>query len=418
MTMNSGVYNRSLFRKKGTEARDQLRRMGGIMASSPELLQAGMMEQPIVGRAPMAPQTGQGEVRFMAPNLLQPLQPQVVSQPQAPVQPQRPAQPMQPQAPMAPQPQQRFQEGGEVAPSMPFRMMSPSFSNPNQNVGQMSSGPGSLTFDRAIEVGSNVPAALGQSALPDDTKAKIAEIDSLLNDPEITDAQKTKVVTDAMDVESTGDPQTDMQNVMGKLGLNPDREAKIDSLNKAMLGFAIASGTSGSAMENIANGMLAGLKQMKETEVRRAGDELALLTARTGALEEETSWFDTPRGKLASGYIEKMMEGTMDVETMVDTLNQLDANSPEGSRLGDEFRRALAAGVTPPAPVQAHLSTPAAPPAAPGGEDVNASESVRKAQQAWDTISRSSLSAEEKQARLQAIRQRLIEAGINPDLVR
>ena len=425
MTMNSGVYNRSLFRKKGTEARDQLRRMGGIMASSPELMQAGMMDQPPVGQPPMAPQTGQGEVRFMAPNLLQPLQPQPMVQPQQPMQrPMAPQQPMQPQ-PMAPQPMarpaqpmqpqrpmQRFQDGGDVAP---FRMMSASFSQPNPNVGKMSAGAGALTFDRAIEVGANAPVAIGQSALPEDLKATLAEIDTALKDPAIPDAQKAKAVTDAMGVESTGDPQTDMQKVVSQLGLNPDREAKIDSLNKAMLGFAIASGTSGSAMENIANGMLAGLKQMRDTEERRAEAELA---ARTGALEEEaTSWFDTPRGKLATGYIEKMMEGTLDVETMVTTLNQLDANSPAGAKLGDEFLRALAAGATPPVPVQTRMETtaPAATPTETPERDM--STLTKQARDKIAELQATDYDPEQKQRDIERVRQMYIEMGGNPDVL-
>lgn len=419
--MDSGVYNRSLFRKRGTEARDQLRLMGGIMASSPELLQAGMREQQAVMPQPVMaqPQTGQGQVQFLAPNLLQPLQPQPQYQAVAP-------------APL-PQPQQRFQDGGAVTPSSAWERVKErsrarlearaareglgGFDTPTVTGGRSATNTAPLTFDQAVQVGENPASALPQSGLPEDLQAKFAEIDALLKDSSISETQKAQAVLESFGLEPGEDVQQDLQQAVSQLGLSPEREARIDDMNKAMLGFAIAAGDSPRASENIANGMLMGLKQMRDTEIRRAEAELA---ARTGALapEDEVSWFDTPRGKLASGYIEKMMEGTMDVETMVDTLNQLDADSPPGAKLGDEFRRALAAGSVPPAPVQTRLSTPAAPTAAPGGEDVNASESVRKAQQAWDTISRSSLSAEEKQARLQAIRQRLIEAGINPDLVR
>jgi len=60
-----GVYNRKLFAKKSDEARNKLRQMGGvqpmapqgggILASSPELMQAVAMRQPVVLPRSQAP---------------------------------------------------------------------------------------------------------------------------------------------------------------------------------------------------------------------------------------------------------------------------------------------------------------------------------------------------------------------------
>ena len=48
-----------------------------------------------------------------------------------------------------------------------------------------------------------------------------------------------------------------------------DSNTKIDALNRAIMGFAIASGTSARATQNVANGMLVGLNAMRETEQGR-----------------------------------------------------------------------------------------------------------------------------------------------------
>lgn len=432
--MNNGVYNRSLFRKKGTEARDQLRRMGGIMASSPELMQAGMMDQ-----APMAPQTGQGEVRFMAPNLLQPTTPQ---QPMLPQQgmPQRPM-PQQsplPNQTMIPQPastlsaagmvqpQMAYRDGGDVSVGSRARMESRSFDTPTVTAGRTQPTLPAASFDQAVQVGSNTAAAAAESGLPADLQEKYAQIDQMMNDPNISDTQKSKAIADAFGLEEAETPEATVQNAATKLGLDPAREARIDSLNKAMLGFAIAAGTSPRASENIANGMLAGLKQMRDTEVRKAEVELA---ARTGALEDEaTSWFDTPRGKLAVEFITKGVGANKSVSDIVDELNEASTSNGVPGTLGDELRQALNAGDVPPPSVQPMIApTAPAPAAAPAAqpettqttEPPNQTESVRNAQTAVDRIKTSpSLSPEEKQQRLAAVRQRLIESGINPDLVK
>jgi len=56
-------------------------------------------------------------------------------------------------------------------------------------------------------------------------------------------------------------------------GQDPGEERRIDGLNLAMMGFAIAGGESPRALQNIANGALAGVKAMKEEKQRRQDRE-------------------------------------------------------------------------------------------------------------------------------------------------
>lgn len=98
------VYNRKLFqRKEDRAARDQLRKMGGIMSSSEDLMQAAQQGF----RPSQDPQmTGQGQVVSMAPSIVPSAQDMMAMQQQRQVQqmrsPQQP--PQQPQQMREPQP--------------------------------------------------------------------------------------------------------------------------------------------------------------------------------------------------------------------------------------------------------------------------------------------------------------------------
>jgi len=75
-------------------------------------------------------------------------------------------------------------------------------------------------------------------------------------------------------------------------GQDPGEERSIDGLNLAMMGFAIAGGESSQALQNIANGALAGVKAMKEEKQRRQAreDKITGLAVSTilGREEEES----------------------------------------------------------------------------------------------------------------------------------
>lgn len=124
------VYNRKLFqRKEDRAARDQLRRMGGIMSSSDELMQAA---QQGFQTAKPPQMTGQGQVISMAPSIVPTAQDMMQRPPQQQMQQppqQRPPQQIPPQQqmgmmgalapsvqapPMQQQPRRGFQQGGQA----------------------------------------------------------------------------------------------------------------------------------------------------------------------------------------------------------------------------------------------------------------------------------------------------------------
>jgi hypothetical protein len=246
----------------------------------------------------------------------------------------------------------------------------------------------------------------------------MAEINDLLSDPARDPITQAEViideVADDVGIEPTGDTQEDLAAAAEALGIPNAREQRVDQLNRAITGAAIAAGTSPSAAENIANGMLVGLKLQRQDELRRIAADAAQVQALQGG-EQGANWFDTPRGKIASDYIETMMGAERDIETIIDELNRLDANSPPGARLGDEFRMALAAGATPPA-----MPGMAAPPAA-GEEAAQPPDMNRLVNDARDYLgqidSNPNLSEAQKNAAREAVRQRFVEMGGNPALL-
>ena len=78
-------------------------------------------------------------------------------------------------------------------------------------------------------------------------------------------------------LEPSGDLKFDLAAILEEMTGDPDAyEKNIDTLNRGIIGAAIASGTSARATENIARGMLVGMEGAKATEERRAGDARAL----------------------------------------------------------------------------------------------------------------------------------------------
>jgi len=316
------VFNRKLFKRKSeTAARDKLRSMGGIMASSEPLLreamkavqdapkpqvdiQGIMQAQRRMGPMPSAP------MPQVAPQMPQ-MQPQMPPQPAPP--PQAPAQPAPaPQQGMNPmQKPQGFFLGGLVNDPDTRARLAANTANPfmasktnavgvdiSRQAGSVAQRPevdmDAITPERAIQLTS---AAMG-GQFPVNLRpftaetAGSAENAKLLND-------KSEQIAAAMTDQSLsaedrarnllsalgGDAET--KNVKKALadtseqvfGKKIDREAKIDAMNNAITGFAIAAGTSPRASKNIANGMLVGLKAMKQTEQGRINTENALKIA-------------------------------------------------------------------------------------------------------------------------------------------
>jgi len=78
-------------------------------------------------------------------------------------------------------------------------------------------------------------------------------------------------------LEPSGDLKFDLAAILEEMTGDPEAyEKNIDSLNRGIIGAAIASGTSARATENIARGMLVGMEGAKATEERRAGNARAL----------------------------------------------------------------------------------------------------------------------------------------------
>lgn len=344
------VFNRKLFRRKDA-ARDKLRSMGGIMASSEPLIREAMKTvqaapQPQVDiqgimqaqrrRGPM-PAQPLPQIAPGMPAMPQPQMPAMASQggqpqpqPQPPAQP--PAQPQmqqpQPQPMAQPQPQQPaprpmnpmqnqrmgFQQGGrpqDMMAAVPREYMGaatgqiPSGSARGPvDVGQRA-GAAVRERNQALDIETLSPsdaiqltsAAMagempvnmrpftadnaGSEADAEMLNNRVQHIGATMRNPGLSGEQKSRELIAAMGGNANA------EDVQGELasstertfGKKIDRETNIDAMNQAITGFAIAAGTSPRATQNIANGMLAGLKEMKDTEEGRIATENAMRAA-------------------------------------------------------------------------------------------------------------------------------------------
>lgn len=293
-----GVYNRKLFAKKATDARDKLREMGGvqpmprpqvsgIMASSPELMQAAMRKQVVLPASdrpmPMAPMP-----QPMAP-MLPPSQPipNIAGIPQT--------QPQQPQQPRPQQQQQtvkRMNEGGFIKGATEL----------GSAIGRET--PFTLGFKKSLEFAqkaltSEDAASLG---LPEGAPGKIkAAGEKLAQNPE---AVADKVIGEVLsDKEKTGSKKKDLAKAATKLGVTEvPAEAEIDELNRAIFGAKLAEAVAGSyvnpntgqelrptAGSRIASAAVEGLAVLRDTETRRAQQEADLAKAQMAAAARSKS---------------------------------------------------------------------------------------------------------------------------------
>lgn len=302
-----GVYNRKLFAKKSEEARNKLRQlggvesmsppMGGILASSPELMQAAAMRRPVALPATTAPAAAaaapmpQTMAQMLPPS--SPI-PNVAGIPQAPVST-APA-----PRPMAPKPQPaRFKKGGPVT-----------LDDWDQYLG------GPVRFDEGGGVTLNTAAQFGplnraivssfENAFEFAQKALTTEDPAELGLPEGTNmtapAELLKDPEAAADVaieravpkeEQTGDTKVDLRKAAVASGVESiPVEAEIDELNKAIFGASLAGAIAGdyvnpntgqtlrpTAGKRIAGAAMQGLALQRETEERRAKQEAALAAA-------------------------------------------------------------------------------------------------------------------------------------------
>ena len=288
-----GVYNRKLFAKKSDEARNKLRQMGGvqpmapqgggILASSPELMQAVAMRQPVVMPRSQAPAPMPAPMTQMLP----PSQPipniagiQQGSAPMAPAP--RPA-----PRPMAPAPRPMAQKPGVAK----FNEGGSALANPYQG----------MSFDKAFKFGQTAittedPAKLG---LP--KGADMAAPAKMLENPE---AAAAEIIADVVPKEDqTGDTKKDLVKAAVSTGIEAvPAEAEIDQLNRAIFGAKLAGAISGSYVNpqtgqeirptlgaRISQAAVEGLAVARETETRRAKQEAALTEANIRARAKSTT---------------------------------------------------------------------------------------------------------------------------------
>jgi len=241
------VYNRSLFRAKGRDARNKLARMGGIMASSTELMEAAMPPQP----APMP-----------AP------QPMMMPQPLALVQQPMPAMPApRPMAPMpAPQPPIKMANGGDPSLYDEYRnALSKSHSNPMPTAVDVGQDP--LAFIQGLKSEAAKLQPEGGVQAVESAVATLQAANATGDQETIKDA-----ITGSVGVENT---KAGLEAAaVGLTGASP-KEAEslsIDELNNRIMAVAMNGSLAapGSMAERYAKAMIFGLSQKRDTALARA----------------------------------------------------------------------------------------------------------------------------------------------------
>lgn len=248
----AGIYNPALFGAAERKARNNLSRMAGIMASSPELMRAvaeeearamprapapamrPMQPMPVMPPMPMAMPMVQPMPMAPAPVMQQPVAPQPMPQPQP-----------RPQAPV------RMQEGGVVPTPAPA-------------AGSVDISQDPFTFAQGLKA---AVATIMPTALPLVTQ-KVEKIGVAYAQD---DQEKLKdELTSAFDVPQT---KAGLEQVYAEaVGEPAPKNASIDELNNRIMTVALggALASPGSTAERFAKAMLFGLGQLRDTEIARA----------------------------------------------------------------------------------------------------------------------------------------------------
>ena len=311
--MQGTVANRSLFKNK-SGARDKLRSLGGIMASSEPLLEevyrsidtpkkpdmpsqmAGLMSTPQAPRMapppPMAPQMAPPPQMPPAPPPIQP----------APVAP--PAPGLNPMAQVPGKPPGLALGGFLNDPDTQARLAANTASpeerartnmlgiDVTETAGTVSFND--MTADQAKKLGSETLSGSRPFKSPftemnvgdkaPELSAAMLKLGGVLSDSGRSAEEKSRAIA----AFTGGNPEAkDMKKEMVKVakdtfGKKLNSNDKIDGLNRAITGFAIAAGTSPRASVNFANGMLVGLGEMKKTEVGRQNAAAVAANAAAG----------------------------------------------------------------------------------------------------------------------------------------
>lgn len=311
--MQGTVANRSLFKNK-SGARDKLRSLGGIMASSEPLLEEAYRSIDTPKKPDMPSQMAGLMSTPQAPRMAPPPPPQMAPQmapPQMQPQPMQPAPPPIQPAPVAP-PAPGLNPMAQVPGKPPGLALGGFYQDPETrarlaaNSAPRSSGvdvtqtAGTVSFndmtaDQAKKLGSETLSGSRPFKSPftemnvgdkaPELSAAMLKLGGVLSDSGRSAEEKSRAIA----AFTGGNPEAkDMKKEMVKVakdtfGKKLNSNDKIDGLNRAITGFAIAAGTSPRASVNFANGMLVGLGEMKKTEVGRQNAAAAAAKAAAGS---------------------------------------------------------------------------------------------------------------------------------------
>jgi len=318
--MQGTVANRSLFKNK-SGARDKLRSLGGIMASSEPLLEEAYrsIDPPKKPDMPsqMAGLMSTPQAPRMAPPPPPPMAPQMAPPPQMQPQPMQPAPPPIQPAPVAP-PAPGLNPMAQV-PGKPPGLALGGFLNDPDTQARLAANTASpeerartnmlgidvtqtagtvsfndMTADQAKKLGSETLSGSRPFKSPftemnvgdkaPELSAAMLKLGGVLSDSGRSAEEKSRAIA----AFTGGNPEAkDMKKEMVKVakdtfGKKLNSNDKIDGLNRAITGFAIAAGTSPRASVNFANGMLVGLGEMKKTEVGRQNAAAVAANAAAG----------------------------------------------------------------------------------------------------------------------------------------
>jgi len=351
--MQGTVANRSLFKNK-SGARDKLRSLGGIMASSEPLLEEAYrsIDPPKKPDMPsqMAGLMSTPQAPRMAPPPPPPMAPQMAPPPQMQPQPMQPAPPPIQPAPVAP-PAPGLNPMAQV-PGKPPGLALGGFLNDPDTQARLAANTASpeerartnmlgidvtqtagtvsfndMTADQAKKLGSETLSGSRPFKSPftemnvgdkaPELSAAMMKLGGVLSDSGRSAEEKSRAIA----AFTGGNPEAkDMKKEMVKVakdtfGKKLNSNDKIDGLNRAITGFAIAAGTSPRASVNFANGMLVGLKAMKNTEVGRQNAAVVAANAAVGGVSggAKSSTYRTPGNAYQDAIKEAMKMDDMDL---------------------------------------------------------------------------------------------------------
>jgi len=273
------VQNRKMFRRK--DARNKLRQLGGIMTSSPDLMQS--VQKFSRGGIAQA-QRRRRQLQNRLPNLF-PGPPTMGMNPRAALIAQ--------EDDLREQPFLSSQRTVDQTTGLPLtvtvdRSLSPAIKELLREP-RTGTGTGTGVADRDLSDADDPTVALTEPPIITETDVEIDPLSvgldvvgyaKMLKDSKASEKQKNDQILELLNQKAPKEKLTLEQRFerMKKarkavFGDSSQAEKSIDGFNLAMLGFAIASGDSPNALTNIAKGALAGAQQMQATAERRRARE-------------------------------------------------------------------------------------------------------------------------------------------------